>query len=395
MDIVMDSTNVSKIVRYLKSDESVNLVNFYSFELIVPYVVFCAIVLLAFLEVRVKLDAKALRILLNKDRNIVRKILLINFAQTVLLVSIEYLNLTTPELRAASLYVLLAKLVQIRSRDIVIDLPSILSTALFFFLAREQSQFSVLEVLDSCVNEVILFLFPSVLISIMLLILPVVVPVVLILISLSAVCGVLWMIVLVRRKYQDDFDFFVTVAICVLAWKIIRKELVQRQVKNLVCARLPSRQVINALTNSNYSPVIYDPTGLEKVMKWCEMDEQPFSVLPGHYESLRDLKKPENVTYLDFYMDIATNYRMTNIFQSLKVRDGCLLTVSKAPRESGLRGVLQSTLYRLYLLAAWILPNSYQHHLSVFGFSRSPMLVKSESDCEQLAGQIILEKING
>jgi len=372
MDIVMDSTNVSKIVRYLKLDESVNLVNFYSFELIVPYVVICAIVLLAFLEVRVKLDAKALRILLNKDRNIVRKILLINFAQTVLLVSIEYLNLTTPELRAASLYVLLAKLVQIRSRDIVIDLPGILSTALFFFLAREQSQFSVLEVLDSCVNEVILFLFPSVLISIMLLILPVVVPVVLILISLSAVCGVLWMIVLVRRKYQDDFDFFVTVAICVLAWKIIRKELVQRQVKNLVCARLPSRQVINALTNSNYSPVIYDPTGLEKVIKWCEMDEEPFSVLPGHYESLCDLEKPENVTYLDFYMDIATNYR-----------------------ESGLRGVLQSTLYRLYLLAAWILPNSYQHHLSVFGFSRSPMLVKSESDCEQLAGQIILEKING
>jgi len=394
MEHLLDSANLSNLISDSKLLDTVNVVIFTRLELILPSMLIIAMVMLAFIEFRVKLDAQALRFLLNKDRNSARKVLVINFAQIVLMLSIVHLNQTTAEQRALSLYILIMKLVQTRQRQIVIDFPGIMTSAIFLCLSRDQSSFSLIESVDSFVSEVTLVLIPSMMSSFMVLLLPLIIPLTLISLTLSVVGAVIWLIVQLRRKYPDDFDFFVTVAICVLAWKILKKELIQRQVKKLVCSKLPSRRMLSAITASSSSPGLYDPAGFERVMKWCEADTAPQVFLPGHYKSLRDLEKPENMTYLNFYLDLSTNYRMTNIFHSETVNEGCLLTISTSPSESGMRGIWRSALYRLYLLASWIIPETYQHHLSLFGFPRSLMMVKCECDCQQLPGQIILERIN-
>jgi len=394
----LDSVNLSQFLDSVSLEDTMNYVKLRA-SFLVPCMTLFLMVILTIVEIKTKLETRALRILLTADKRSGRKVMVINFAQIVLQLSIMYFNQITSELQAVACYNLTAKLMLMDRKQLNGDLAGIASTAIFVFLSKTQSTFSILEMFDGLVTEVLFLIVPTLLSALMLIILPLIIPSVIATLMFFTVYSLLWLVVMVRRKYPEDFDFFVTLAICVLVWKILKKELVQRQVKSLICSKLESRQLLDSgLTGTQ---AVYDP-GLERVVRWCEASHHHSFQHPlhrmdndaGYFGALSDLRKPDNMSYLDFYLDLNSNYRMMNILRTAETPDGCRLTVSHAPSDRGLKGILKSSLYRIYILASWILPEAYQGYLSVFGFQKSSMTVNCDCNCTNLTKQIILQKIN-
>ncbi len=70
------------------------------------------LVTLAILEVKVKFEAKALEILLHKNKSSTRQVMVYNCGQIVIYVVAVYCRLCSPELQAIAAYSLAAKLIQ-------------------------------------------------------------------------------------------------------------------------------------------------------------------------------------------------------------------------------------------------------------------------------------------
>ena len=119
-----------------------------------PVLILAALLLLTFTEVQVKVGARALQILLNKDTRRHRKVLLINCAQTVLMLSVVYWRLVTPELQALALYTLLAKAVQTNRELVGLDLLGLVSTFTFAFCTSPHSNQSILGTQSAVLNPI-------------------------------------------------------------------------------------------------------------------------------------------------------------------------------------------------------------------------------------------------
>lgn len=337
---------------------------------LMPLLLLSLMLLLAYLEIQTKFSATALRILLNNDKNNQRKVLVINLAQCTLLLALLYLGHVSPELQALAAYILAAKIIQTSRERIKFDLVGILITAAFV-LVRPQAETAVLEPASGAITDLTVSVLPVLFVCLLLVLAPVIVLLATLALTTTLVWWGLRAIVILRRKFPEDFDFFVTLAISVLVWKILRRELIQ--------------QMHGGRRTALSSPGVLD-SFLGSIVQ--------VGHTPGYFGRLENLTKPDSMSFLEFFQDLSLHYRTLDILSSAYTEGGCRLTVSQPPSCEGVTGYLQSALYRLYVLASWVLPEAYQSHLSRFGFNATTLVISCDCDCHQLNRQKLLEKYN-
>ena len=142
----MNSTSVSLFLdSESKPDTIMNSLNLIMIilapygSLIAPTLALITMLTLAFLEIKVKLESRALQILLNKDSRVKRRVLVINFAQILLLLTTVQLGLVSPELQAVSLYILGVKCIQTNLELVKQDAGGLLSTWIYVFIVKSSS----------------------------------------------------------------------------------------------------------------------------------------------------------------------------------------------------------------------------------------------------------------
>ena len=112
--------------------------------LLVPTLALSLMLTLAFVEIKVKIESRALLILLNKDSRVKRRVLLINCAQILILLSTLQLRLVSPELQAISLYILVLKCIQTNLELVKQDAGGLISTCIYVFLVKPTSTICII-----------------------------------------------------------------------------------------------------------------------------------------------------------------------------------------------------------------------------------------------------------
>jgi hypothetical protein len=356
-----------------------------------PTLVLSVMLTLAFVEIKVKLELRALQILLNKDSRAQRRVLVINCAQSLVQIAAAQLVLVSPELQVVTLYTIVFKSIQTNMELIKADAVGLISSFIFVFIISPTSSISIIGELDGLLTYLSTQAAPLLVSFSLLILIPLSVPVLISSILFSAAWMGIRLIVAVRRKFPEDFDFFVTIAMFILAWKILQKDIMQRQVKSLVCTSLEKSR--NGLSVGGTG------SGLQELRRWCKQppllgDIVQVGEQTGYFGSLENVSLPQDVSYPEMIINLAFNYRirMSLIVSSLSIQDGCNLTVTNPPRDEV--GFLTSALYRLYLLAAWVTPTKYQSHLAVFGFNSTKLVLQTQISCLDLFKQLLIEKIN-
>lgn len=354
---------------------------------------------LALAEARVKLEAVALKLTLHQDTRSGAKVLLITCVQIALMAGLARHDLCTRELQVLCLYSVLPKLLLLEQMVMTSSL-GLSAIAAFTLIAQPTSSFSVLESLDDWLTTLTLQFGPVLMLSILLLI-----PLIMLALLFISLARAAWlcveMVVRVRRKYPTEFDFFVTLAISILMWKILKRDLRQLQKKeqSLICSDQRSFGV--SLDEGRVAQHLsVSQAGLlgDTWLRWFDVDKVPRlsgATVQGSVDHPVSLE-----SYLEFYYDSANNYRMINVLKSEVSMDGaaCNLTVSYAPRADGPMGLLKTTIYQIYLIASWLIPPAYQSPLDYFGFVQRNLILEqnpaeSKGDCTRFNKQIFLEKL--
>jgi len=367
--------------------------------LIYPTISVLLLVLLGLGEVGWKLGARIQQMLLVKGTRHHKRILFINLTQMVLMAGLVYSKMVSVDHHLISLYLLLAKLIQVRREALLMDLGGILATLAFIILVPTQTATSVIGTFDAALTALTVSVIPHLLLLLLVVCLPLLLPLICIALLSVTVWYATRMLALLRRRYPEDFDFFVLLSISILAWKILKKETLRHKaVRGLVCSSIQQH-------------VDWEGEELDRVRRWCgggvRVDDPAYShasdsAMPilqignntGYFGEVEDLLKPENMSILQFYTELFINYRMMNIISALETGTGCQLHVSHPPRREGIRGALDGFMYQIYVLSSWILPTKYQDYLSVFGYTTTSMDVKCSGGCHQFTNQILLEKVN-
>jgi len=357
-------------------------------------------------EIKVKLEARALLILLNKNQSSGRRVLTINFSQILFYICAVYLRLCSPELQAVAAYSLVAKLIQTDRQQIKVDMITIAPTILFAFMVKPNNSISILEGADQLIIEVTHQVFPVILTYITIVLFPI------IFITTTtfyiAYCFFRFLANL-RRRFPDDFDFFLTLAISILAFKTVKRDLVQRQLKDMVCSKLklatPSAG-LPGMSLAGSSGLSKPGSDLEAgdaqlaLQHWCLSNDNIMRSIakavrnPVRYGEVEEVMKPENMSYLSFYTDLFTTYtayHITSARPALK-SGSCWLNIVHPPRESGLYGLMRGAAYKMYVVASWVLPESYQDYLSMFGFKESSIEIETGMNCSSLNKHMLVEK---
>ena len=104
------------VTQYIRLDPKLTnlLSEYYTFLAPILTQLTCLLILatLAIFEVKVKFEAKALEILLHKNKSSTRQVLVYNCGQIVIYIVAVYCRLCSPELQAIAAYSLAAKLIQ-------------------------------------------------------------------------------------------------------------------------------------------------------------------------------------------------------------------------------------------------------------------------------------------
>ena len=104
------------VTQYIRLDPKLTnlLSEYYTFLAPILTQLTCLLLLatLAIFEVKVKFEAKALEILLHKNKSSTRQVLVYNCGQIVIYIMAVYCRLCSPELQAIAAYSLAAKLIQ-------------------------------------------------------------------------------------------------------------------------------------------------------------------------------------------------------------------------------------------------------------------------------------------
>ena len=104
------------VTQYIRLDPKLTnlLSEYYTYLAPVVIQLTCLLLLatLAIFEVKVKFEAKALEILLHKNRSSTRQVMVYNCGQIVIYIAAVYWRLCSPELQAIAAYSLAAKLIQ-------------------------------------------------------------------------------------------------------------------------------------------------------------------------------------------------------------------------------------------------------------------------------------------
>jgi len=247
-----------------------------------------------------------------------------------------------------------------------------------FLLIRPQSTTAVLEPAGQGLTELTVNVLPVLFLSCLFVLTPLIIPVVAIVFAVLLVCWFLRALVILRRKFPEDFDFLVTLAISVLVWKTVRREL-KYQIKHLNQSSLSSSPTTTAagLLDSHLGNII-----------------QVGPSSPGFFGRLEHLDKPREMGFLEFFKDIQNNYRMLDVLSSLPTEGGCKLTVSQSPSVGGVKGHLMAALYRVYVWTVWALPESFKVYLPSFGFNATTIVISSLADCAQFNRLTLLEEKN-
>jgi len=374
--------------------------------ILIQVTVLILLVSLTISEIKVKLEARALLILLNKNQSSGRRVLIINFSQILFYICAVYLRLCSPELQAVAAYSLVAKLIQTDRQQIKVDMLTIAPTILFAFMVKPNNSISILEGADQLIIEVTHQVFPVILTYITIVLFPI------IFITTTtfyiAYCFFRFLANL-RRRFPDDFDFFLTLAISILAFKTVKRDLVQRQLKDMVCSKLklatPSAG-LPGMSLAGSSGLSKPGSDLEAgdaqlaLQHWCLSNDNIMRSIakavrnPVRYGEVEEVMKPENMSYLSFYTDLFTTYtayHITSARPALK-SGSCWLNIVHPPRESGLYGLMRGAAYKMYVVASWVLPESYQDYLSVFGFKESSIEIETGMNCSSLNKHMLVEK---
>lgn len=408
----------------LESDNNTNKNNINMPQLLVtmmPFVIqlfaFCFLFSLAIYEVKIKFEARALQILLlNKTQTSTRHLLLLYFVQVVFYVVAVYFGRCSAELQAVAAYSLTAKLIQTNMQQLKVDILSIAPTFLFAFFVRPNCSILILESADEVLLDITLQVLPVLFIYLSTILFPVLF--VGMITSYIVYCFT-WFLVLIRRKFPEDFDFFLTLAIAILAFKTVKRDLVQRQVKDMFCSKL---KLLPPNTGMSKAASIYQGYGGVRevgdevvegesnshriLQHWCYSQDDIIKsiarttknqVSSMQYGEVEEVVKPVNMSYLTFYTELLTSYRGYYIMQSVSSDTAtdktCHLSIAHPPRETGLYGLWRGTAYKLYIMTSWLLPENYQGFLSVFGFQESKIDIQTEMECSKLNQQILVEKL--
>jgi hypothetical protein len=370
---------------------------------------------LAIFEVKVKLEAKALEILLHKNKSSTRQVLGLNCAQILLYVGAVYLRLCSPEFQALAAYSLAAKLIQTNWQQLKVDIltitPTILPTILFAFMVKPNNSISIIEGADQLIIEVTQQVIPVILVYLSIIVYPIIF--ITLVISSTAYCFFRFLASL-RRRFPDDFDFFLTLAISILAFKTVKRDLVQTQLKDMVCSKLkfPTSPAYSGISDLSFGL----PGGLSRagsgvetqdsdaqlaLQHWCLSNDNIIRSIakvvrnPVRYGEVEEVVKPENMSYLHFYTELITSYRGYHIMAARPAYKpgACWIDIVLPPRETGFYGLMRGAAYKMYVLASWVLPDSYQDYLSVFGFKHSNIEIETQMNCSALSKQMLVEKI--
>jgi len=385
----------------------------------IPFVIqllaFCFLFSLAIYEVKIKFEARALQILLiNKTKMSTRHLLLLYFVQVVFYVVAVYFGRCSAELQAVAAYSLTAKLIQTNMQQLKVDILSIAPTFLFAFFVRPNCSILIIESFDEVLLDITQQVLPILFIYLSTIFFPILF--VGMITSYIVYCFI-WFLVLIRRKFPEDFDFFLTLAIAILAFKTVKRDLVQRQVKDMFCSKLKlpppttgisqayqgyggmqeaGEQVVEAESNSHRILQHWCYSQDDIIKSIATTSKNPVSSL--QYGEVEEIVKPVNMSYLSFYTELLINYRGYYIMQSISSTDTttdktCHLSIAHPPRETGLYGLWRGTAYKLYIMTSWLLPETYQGFLSVFGFQESRIDIQTEMECSKLNQQILVEKL--
>jgi len=409
------------VTQYIRLDPKLTnlLSEYYTFLVPILTQLTCLLLLatLAIFEVKVKFEAKALEILLHKNKSSTRQVMVYNCGQIVIYIVAVYCRLCSPELQAIAAYSLAAKLIQTNWQQFKVDIltiaPTILPTILFAFMVKPNNTLSIIEGTDQLINEGTQQVIPVILVYLSLVLYPIIC--VTVVISFIAYCFFRFLASL-RRRFPDDFDFFLTLAISILAFKTVKRDLVQRQLKDMVCSKLnyptsPSSSLLRDIGLSLPSSLssktepgaeLEDSDAQLALQHWCLSNDNIIRSIakvvksPVRYGEVEEVVKPENMSYLDFYTELFTAYRGYHILQARPAYKpgACWVNIVHPPRETGMYGIMKGAAYKMYVLASWVLPDSMQDYLSVFGFKHSNIEIETQMNCSLLNKQMLVEKIN-
>lgn len=405
----MSTLDEQMVTQYKLDPKLTNLLSDYINTLgpiIIQVTVLILLVSLTISEVKVKLEARALLILLNKNESSARRVLFINFGQILFYICAVYLRLCSPELQALAAYSLVAKLIQTDRQKLKVDMLTIAPTILFAFMVKPNNFISILEGADQLVLEITQQVIPVILtyLSIFLF------PIIFITTSTSYIAYSFFrFLASLRRRFPDDFDFFLTLAISILAFKTVKRDLVQRQLKDIVCSKLKLPTSSPGLTGMSLAGTgaLTRPGEVEggdaqlALQHWCLSNDNIMRSIakavrnPVRYGEVEEVVKPENMSYLQYYTDLFTGYRAYHITSAKPAgkSGSCWLNIVHPPRESGVYGIVRGAAYKMYVVASWVLPESYQDYLSVFGFKESSIEIETQMNCSSLNKHMLVEKI--
>eukprot|EP00088_Acartia_fossae_P046071 TRINITY_DN4968_c0_g1_i6.p1 TRINITY_DN4968_c0_g1~~TRINITY_DN4968_c0_g1_i6.p1 ORF type:complete len:411 (-),score=65.72 TRINITY_DN4968_c0_g1_i6:941-2173(-) len=379
--------------------------------ILVQFLALSLVTLLALYEIKMKLEARALQILLHKNKYSTRRVLAVNFGQILCYTTAVYFRLCSPEMQAIAAYSLAAKLIQTNRQQLKVDILTIAPTALFAFIVKPNNSISSIEFLDELFLDLTQQVIPLILSYLTILFYPIITVTI---ISLYIAFVFFRFLVNVRRSFPDDFDFFLTLTISLLAFKTVKRDLVQRQFKDMMCSKLQLPTLADSSSGNPGSAMSPLSTyygnhelGAEShaqraLYHWCQSQDNVLrsitkTIQNGDtlYGEVEEVKKPANMSYLDFYTEIFTQYRGYHILASQQgsKSGSCTLQIAHPPRDSGLYGMMRGAAYKMYILASWVLPESYQDYLSIFGFRESTIEIETGMNCSRLNKQMLVERI--